>query len=87
MTTAKQKLDVENVDQENCGVDPLCKPRLVDSLLSCPEKDFFLPIESESTDTIENTVVADQAWLRRHREAIAQHARDEEIWRERKRST
>jgi AbrB family looped-hinge helix DNA binding protein len=25
---------------------------LVDLLLSCPEKDFFVPIESESTDTL-----------------------------------
>jgi AbrB family looped-hinge helix DNA binding protein len=25
---------------------------LVDWLLSCPEKDFFVPIESESTDTL-----------------------------------
>jgi bifunctional DNA-binding transcriptional regulator/antitoxin component of YhaV-PrlF toxin-antitoxin module len=25
---------------------------LVDWLLSCPEKDFFRPIESESTDTL-----------------------------------
>ena len=25
---------------------------LVDWLLDCPEKDFFVPIESESTDTL-----------------------------------
>jgi AbrB family looped-hinge helix DNA binding protein len=25
---------------------------LVDWLMSCPEKDFFVPIESESTDTL-----------------------------------
>ena len=25
---------------------------LVDWLLSCPEKDFFVPIDSESTDTL-----------------------------------
>ena len=25
---------------------------LVDWLLACPEKDFFVPIESESTDTL-----------------------------------
>jgi hypothetical protein len=24
----------------------------VDWLLSCPEKDFFVPLESESTDTL-----------------------------------
>jgi AbrB family looped-hinge helix DNA binding protein len=33
-----------------------CKPPanagLVDWLLACPEKDFFVPIESESTDTL-----------------------------------
>lgn len=25
---------------------------LVDWLLACPEKDFFVPVESESTDTL-----------------------------------
>jgi AbrB family looped-hinge helix DNA binding protein len=28
------------------------KEGLVDWLLACPEKDFFIPIDSESTDTL-----------------------------------
>lgn len=50
-----QEFEVERLDrgeyrlvrrpvQENEGV--------VDWLLGCPEKDFFVPIESESTDTL-----------------------------------
>ena len=31
---------------------PLPNEGLVDWLLACPEKDFFVPIESESTDTL-----------------------------------
>src|SRR5215470_10421223 len=32
--------------------NPPANEGLVDWLLSCPEKDFFIPIESESTDTL-----------------------------------
>jgi hypothetical protein len=50
-----QEFDVERLDRgehrlvrgparQNAGV--------VDWLLACPEKDFFVPIESESTDTL-----------------------------------
>jgi AbrB family looped-hinge helix DNA binding protein len=50
-----QEFDVERIDRgeyrlvrrpagQNVGV--------VDWLLACPEKDFFVPIESESTDTL-----------------------------------
>ena len=31
---------------------PMPNEGLVDLLLSCPAKDFFVPIESESTDTL-----------------------------------
>jgi AbrB family looped-hinge helix DNA binding protein len=31
---------------------PSANGGLVDLLLACPEKDFFTPIESESTDTL-----------------------------------
>jgi len=31
---------------------PLPNEGLVDWLLACPEKDFFVPIESESTDEL-----------------------------------
>jgi AbrB family looped-hinge helix DNA binding protein len=31
---------------------PLPNEGLVDWLLACPEKDFFVPIESESTDAL-----------------------------------
>ncbi len=50
-----QQFDLERVD---CGEYRLvrCAPRpnegLVDWLLACPEKGFFVPIESESTDTL-----------------------------------
>ena len=50
-----QEFEVERID---CGDYRLRrrKPRasegLVDWLLACPEKGFFVPIESESTDTL-----------------------------------
>lgn len=31
---------------------PLFKEGIVDWLLACPEKGFFVPVESESTDTL-----------------------------------
>jgi AbrB family looped-hinge helix DNA binding protein len=31
---------------------PPANEGLVDLLLACPEKDFFVPVESESTDTL-----------------------------------
>ena len=48
-----QEFDVERIDR---GAYRLVRRPLrpnegvVDWLLSCPEKDFFVPIESESTD-------------------------------------
>jgi AbrB family looped-hinge helix DNA binding protein len=50
-----QEFDIERID---CGeyrlVRRLPRPNqgLVDWLLACPEKDFFVAIESESTDTL-----------------------------------
>jgi AbrB family looped-hinge helix DNA binding protein len=50
-----QEFEVERIDR---GVYRLVRrqPRpnegLVDWLLECPEKGFFVPIESESTDTL-----------------------------------
>jgi AbrB family looped-hinge helix DNA binding protein len=52
---AGQEFEVERIDR---GEYRLVRRRahanegLVDWLLSCPEKDFFVPIESESTDTV-----------------------------------
>jgi hypothetical protein len=33
-------------------MDPPANSGLVDWLLECPEKGYFVPIESESTDTL-----------------------------------
>ncbi len=50
-----QEFEIQRVD---CGEYRLLRrspPRnhgLVDWLLACPEKSFFVPIESESTDTL-----------------------------------
>jgi AbrB family looped-hinge helix DNA binding protein len=50
-----QEFDVERLDR---GEYRLTRRRsgsnegLVDWLLACPEKDFFVPIESESTDSL-----------------------------------
>lgn len=50
-----QEFEVERID---CGEYRLVRrtPRpnegLVDWLLACPDKEFFVPIESESTDTL-----------------------------------
>ena len=52
---AGQEFDVERVDRGEYRL--LRRPRhpnegVVDWLLACPEKDFFVPIDSESTDTL-----------------------------------
>lgn len=52
---AGQEFDVERLDR---GAYRLVRRAaslnegVVDWLLACPEKDFFVPIESESTDTL-----------------------------------
>jgi AbrB family looped-hinge helix DNA binding protein len=50
-----QQFDIERIDRgEYRLVRREAPPNegLVDWLLSCPEKGFFTPIESESTDTL-----------------------------------
>jgi AbrB family looped-hinge helix DNA binding protein len=52
---AGQEFDIERIDRGEYRL--VCRaPRpnegLVDWLLSCPEKDFFMPIDSDRTDTL-----------------------------------
>jgi AbrB family looped-hinge helix DNA binding protein len=52
---AGQEFDVERVDRGDYRlVRRRARPNegVVDWLLTCPEKDYFVPIESESTDTL-----------------------------------
>jgi len=52
---AGQAFDVERVDRGEYRLvrrEPLPNHGLVDWLLACPEKGFFVAIESESTDTL-----------------------------------
>ncbi len=52
---AGQEFEVERVDRgEYRLVRRTTRPNegVVDWLLACPEKDFFVPIESESTETL-----------------------------------
>ncbi len=49
-----QEFEIERVDRGEYRL-VLIPPKthgLVDWLLACPEKGFFVPIESESTDTL-----------------------------------
>ena len=50
-----QEFEIERIDRGEyrlvrCKLRP--NERLIDWLLACPEKGFFVPIESESTDTL-----------------------------------
>lgn len=50
-----QEFEVERIDEGSYRLTAVSPPRnqgLVDWLLSCPEKGYFVPIESESTDTL-----------------------------------
>jgi len=50
-----QQFDVERVDRGEYRLvrrEPPANDGLVDWLLACPEKGFFVPVESESTDTL-----------------------------------
>ena len=52
---AGQEFDVERVDQGEYRLvrrRPRPNEGLVDWLLACPEKGFFVPVESESTDDL-----------------------------------
>jgi AbrB family looped-hinge helix DNA binding protein len=51
---AGQEFEIERLDRGEYRVvrrKPSSNEGVVDWLLSCPEKGFFVPIESESTDT------------------------------------
>ncbi len=50
-----QEFDVERLDRGNYRLIRRAAPPnegAIDWLLACPQKDFFLPIESESTDAL-----------------------------------
>ena len=50
-----QQFEVERIDRGEyrlVRVEPPKNEGLVEWLLSCPETGFFVPIESESTDTL-----------------------------------
>jgi bifunctional DNA-binding transcriptional regulator/antitoxin component of YhaV-PrlF toxin-antitoxin module len=50
-----QEFDVERLDCGDYRLVRRAAPRnegVVDWLLACPEKDFFTPVTSESTDTL-----------------------------------
>jgi len=50
-----QQFEVERIESGKYRLvrrAPRPNKGLVDWLLACPEKDFFVPIESESTDTL-----------------------------------
>jgi AbrB family looped-hinge helix DNA binding protein len=50
-----QELDIERIGRGEYRLkrlSPLRNQGLLDWLLACPEKGFFVPIESESTDAV-----------------------------------
>ena len=50
-----QQFDIERIDRGKYRLvrrEPPPNEGLVDWLLACPEKGFFVPIESESTDSL-----------------------------------
>ncbi|HTB57314.1 MAG TPA: AbrB/MazE/SpoVT family DNA-binding domain-containing protein [Polyangia bacterium] len=51
---AGEEFDVERVEPGEYRLVRIAPPNqgLVEWLLACPEKGFFVPIESESTDTL-----------------------------------
>ena len=52
---AGQEFEVERIDRGDYRIVRKSVPvneGVVDWLLDCPEKDYFIPIESESTDTL-----------------------------------
>lgn len=52
---AGQEFDLERLDRGEYRLSrrtPPLNEGVVDWLLACPEKGFFVPIESESTDTL-----------------------------------
>jgi AbrB family looped-hinge helix DNA binding protein len=52
---AGEEFEVERLDRGDYRLVRLAPPPnegLVDWLLACPEKGYFVPVESESTDTL-----------------------------------
>jgi AbrB family looped-hinge helix DNA binding protein len=52
---AGQEFEIERLDRGDYRLVRRAtpsQPGIVDWLLACPEKDFFVPIDSESTDTL-----------------------------------
>jgi hypothetical protein len=50
-----QEFEIERLDRGEYRLVRLTRPAntgLVDCLLACPEKGFFTPVASESTDTL-----------------------------------
>ena len=50
-----QEFDVERLDRGDYRLirrEALPNEGLIDWLLACPQKDFFVPIDSESTDSL-----------------------------------
>ena len=50
-----QQFDVERIDRGEYRLslrEPAPNQGLTDWLLACPEKDYFVPISSQSTDTL-----------------------------------
>lgn len=50
-----EEFEIERIDRGEYRLVRLSPPRnqgLLAWLLACPEKDYFVPIESESTDTL-----------------------------------
>ncbi len=50
-----QRLDIERVDRGEYRltlIEPPPNEGMTDWLLECPEKGYFVPIESETTDTL-----------------------------------
>jgi AbrB family looped-hinge helix DNA binding protein len=50
-----QAFDIERIERGEYRLvrrQPRANDGVVDWLLACPEKDFFVPIESESTDAL-----------------------------------
>ena len=48
-----QEFDVERVDRGDCRLIRRAAPRdegVIDWLLACPQKSFFVPVDSESTE-------------------------------------
>jgi len=53
--TPGDEFEIERIDRGEYRLvrkEPVCNEGLVDWLLACPEKGYFVPVESDSTDTL-----------------------------------